>query len=204
MGDSRYIIYVLINVLSGKVYVGQSYQNFNGSYSKKKSNWATKASNIHLENALLKYNGKNFVVKILDTNQTPNILNILECYYIWKFKSDDSRFGYNKTSGGQIVNEKARQKNKKKVFRIDIATFKVIDSFESYIEAQNILRQQGIKVCPIKIGAVCRDERFSHAGFGWTWNPNITVLLLIVFLLLKMPRRILGIKIFKMLDMVVL
>ena len=91
------IIYIIVNLVNGKVYVGLSRQTFRNRYE---GNWASFSGNKHLKKAALKYGKENFAILIIEEKRGLNILNILETYYILKFRSNESKYGYNKTSGG--------------------------------------------------------------------------------------------------------
>lgn len=93
----RGIIYAIINLINGKVYVGQSISNFHDRY---KCDWVRQTDNDHLRKAAKKYGRENFRALLLEEGRGINILNILETYYILKFKSNENEFGYNKTTGG--------------------------------------------------------------------------------------------------------
>src|SRR3990167_4771320 len=91
------IIYIIVNLVNGNVYVGLSRQTFRNRYE---GNWVSFSGNKHLKKAALKYGKENFAILIIEEKRGLNILNILETYYILKFRSNESKYGYNKTSGG--------------------------------------------------------------------------------------------------------
>lgn len=97
LDEKRGVIYIIVNLKNGMVYVGLSTGSFNERY---RGNWSKNTRNEHLFKAARKYGKNSFGVLIMETCRGLNVLNILETYYIAKFKSNDVRFGYNKTSGG--------------------------------------------------------------------------------------------------------
>ena len=91
-------IYKVTNLINGKVYIGQTTIGFDLRYRGAISN----THNTHLKRAIEKYGEENFKVeKEFDLAHTSEELDGLEIYYIDKFHSSDSRYGYNKTSGGR-------------------------------------------------------------------------------------------------------
>ena len=91
------IIYVIVNFVNGKVYVGQTINNFHDRY---KCDWVRQTDSDHLKKAAIKYGRENFRILILEENWGLDTLNELEVNYIKAFQSNDSKHGYNKTSGG--------------------------------------------------------------------------------------------------------
>lgn len=92
------IIYLIVNMVNGKVYVGLTTSTF---YDRYKCNWVRQTDNDHLKKAAQKYGKDNFRIIILEKGMGINILNILETYYILTFKSNNPEYGYNKTTGGE-------------------------------------------------------------------------------------------------------
>lgn len=60
----------------------------------------TEGSDLYLYRAIRKYGWDNFTKQILVDNLTRKQGNIKEQYYIKKYKSNNSKFGYNLTTGG--------------------------------------------------------------------------------------------------------
>ena len=94
----RGIIYIIVNMVNGKVYVGLSKRTFKNRYKK---GWWLTTDNDHLARSVEKYGHQSFNTLILEDGRGQNILNILETYYILTFQSHKEEFGYNKTMGGQ-------------------------------------------------------------------------------------------------------
>lgn len=108
------IIYKITNVVNNKVYIGQTNRTF------KKRYWASgngiervynyymsrkrngEKYNYHLCSSIEKYGFDNFVVdEEFDTADTFEELNNKEIYWIQYYNSDNDKFGYNNTKGGQ-------------------------------------------------------------------------------------------------------
>lgn len=100
------IVYIAINKINGKVYIGQT---LNGLDNRKKAH-INKAKNnktpTYFHNAIRKYGAEAFIWKVLRTVDmdkrvdSQKELDELEIYYIKKFKSSDRKFGYNLKLGG--------------------------------------------------------------------------------------------------------
>jgi len=109
------IIYKIKNTINNKVYIGQTTRKngFNGRYPCKgigvervysfhlnnKKNG--KCYNIHLLRAIEKYGTENFEVnEEFDIAYTKESLNEKEIFWINKYNSVDTKFGYNNAYGG--------------------------------------------------------------------------------------------------------
>lgn len=95
----KYKIYMHKNKINGKIYIGQTYQSVN-------QRWRSNGSGHKGQpfyNAIQKYGWNNFEHKILIENiTTQEEAYILEKYYINKYDTYNSRFGYNATKGGDM------------------------------------------------------------------------------------------------------
>lgn len=105
-----FIIYKYINVLNGKILIGQAWTTFRKRYGQDRYTWWKRASNAHFQKALKKFNGENFIIQIIDCDKSEEALDKLERYYILKYQSDDPSFGYNKTTGGRATITRPRIK----------------------------------------------------------------------------------------------
>jgi group I intron endonuclease len=91
------IIYLIINKINNKKYVGQTVRAFNDRIIDYKRG----LGNNYLNNAFNKYGWDNFEFIIIDTAETLDELNIKEIRYIQEYKSNIREFGYNLESGGK-------------------------------------------------------------------------------------------------------
>lgn len=105
-------IYVIKNKINSKVYIGQSvdiYQRWRQHKSQLSRNIR---ENEHLQNAWNKYGKDNFRFKVIEKCLVDK-LNEREIYWIDKYNSFDSSYGYNKTDGGgqgKNVSEETKKK----------------------------------------------------------------------------------------------
>ena len=92
-------IYILKNKKNNKIYVGQSInlaQREKDHFRKLQHNTH---ENDHLQKSFNKYGMNNFSFHIL-LRVPPEFLNNAEKYFINLFSTTNSRYGYNKTYGG--------------------------------------------------------------------------------------------------------
>lgn len=94
-------IYVIRNIVNGKVYIGQTVRNFNerkkGHLSKLRRNVH---DNIYLQSAFNKYGEFNMKFEILELCDYDNS-DEREVYWINQYNSCDRLYGYNLESGGK-------------------------------------------------------------------------------------------------------
>ena len=111
-------VYAIRNLTNGKMYIGSTITSFHKRWQthRKRLKNNTHHSN-HLQKAYNKYGKDNFEYQILEIT-TPEIARIREGYYIAKYKTLNSTFGYNT----EIVNldgcTKCAEKTKQKLSMI--------------------------------------------------------------------------------------
>lgn len=110
MKQPTYFIYLHINKINLKVYVGQTCQSPQRRWRNGKS-YSTN-QNTHFANAIRKYGFDNFEHIILEEGLTKNQADFYESMYIREYDSTNRLKGYNQTSGGAnpIPDEATRQK----------------------------------------------------------------------------------------------
>lgn len=117
-------IYKITNNINGKIYIGKTVKSIERRFWEHKNN-AKKGRKTALYNAIRKYGEDNFSIEIICNCNTLEELNEKEIYYINKFNSSKSKYGYNLTSGGDggpIRKGKSNsdyQKNKIREYMID-------------------------------------------------------------------------------------
>ena len=105
-------VYCHVNKINGKRYVGIT------SYpvSVRWNNGNGYKHNAHFTNAIKKYGWENFEHNILAVNVSESEAKELEKKYISEYKSNNSLFGYNKSSGGEpMTGVKHSEETKRKM-----------------------------------------------------------------------------------------
>ncbi len=122
------IIYLIINKINNKCYVGQTVHTFRVRY--KKNKWWKYTTNSYLKNSVKKYGLENFEIIILKYGKTIKELNTFEENYIKKYNSIWPN-GYNFVSGGE--NKKMHENTKRKFSNINSKTYKIKEIFTQQI-----------------------------------------------------------------------
>lgn len=92
------IVYKITCIINGKIYVGKTCQQLMKRFLEHLSN---QGGAILLWNAIQKYGKENFIIQEVDNAPTKHELNNLEQFYIWYYKSQDRKIGYNIAPGGE-------------------------------------------------------------------------------------------------------
>lgn len=109
----NYKIYVHINKINGKIYIGQTGQeNVKDRWD---SGWGYKQC-VAFNNAINKYGWNNFQHIVLIDRLTLEMANIIEEELIKKYKSTNSKYGYNIRPGGEnsTLSEESKEKIRQK------------------------------------------------------------------------------------------
>jgi group I intron endonuclease len=99
-------IYIITNLLNGKKYIGQ------GVIQKRLTAHKWKSHNKHLRNAIEKDGKENFSFRPL-VYCKDDCIDVLEAYFIKKYRSMEPEYGYNLESGGhrnKIISIEVRKK----------------------------------------------------------------------------------------------
>lgn len=99
MSENNCAVYVHINLINGKKYVGITTQN---PPERRWSNGNGYKDNTHFTRAIKKYGWSNFCHFILYRDVPIKIAKNIEEMLIREHMSYDPRFGYNKTYGGEL------------------------------------------------------------------------------------------------------
>lgn len=157
-----YIVYVHVNKINKKVYVGITSQTTEERWGKNGKGYQ---SSPHFWSAIQKYGWKNFEHIILETHLTKDEASEKEKFYIKKYNSINPDYGYNLREGGlngfkpcQETFEKAKKasQERKGTFGKKVKCITTGDVFQSIAEAE-----RWSNTC--KIGECCRKNR-KHAG----------------------------------------
>ena len=95
-------IYKIENIINGKVYIGQSKDLFK-RYDQHFCNAVKHSDKSYLYYSMNNHGIENFTFQILKITFD---LDYWEKFFIYWYKSNDSKFGYNLTNGGQKNSEK--------------------------------------------------------------------------------------------------
>lgn len=98
----KFKIYIIRNTVNGKVYVGKTSKTIEHRW-KAHINCSKRELDYHFHRAIRKYGPEAFVLQELDETDDQNTANVLEMAYIQIAMSTDSRYGYNRTFGGDGV-----------------------------------------------------------------------------------------------------
>lgn len=90
------VVYLILNKVNGKRYVGQTVQPLKVRFNEH----ARKKDNTLISNAIRKYGRENFYCGVIKTCTSKEELNYWEKYFIAVFKSKKP-YGYNLTDGGE-------------------------------------------------------------------------------------------------------
>lgn len=119
LSNLKGIIYLIINMINNKIYIGQSTHCFNRRYG---GSWYKYTSNKHLKRSAEKYGSLPFKTIILHNDLDLKMLNYLETYYIVRYNTFNGEFGYNKTLGGDnkmFSLESRKKQSKQKIVGFD-------------------------------------------------------------------------------------
>ena len=111
----EYKIYVHVNKINGKIYIGQTKKELNNRFGCNGNNYRNSS---HFWNAIQKYGWNNFEHLLLIDGLSLEMANIIEEELIKKYDSMNNKVGYNMMSGGknkvrrQEVTDKIAEKNR--------------------------------------------------------------------------------------------
>ena len=91
------IVYLIENLINGKVYIGQTINKLKRRYVGK----SFRKVSQHLKRAIQKYGEQNFYLSILEECWSIEELNEREKYWIDFYDSTNIKKGYNLQSGGK-------------------------------------------------------------------------------------------------------
>lgn len=148
-------IYKIINLLDEKVYIGSSKNIQQRQY---KHFWLLNKNchdNSHLQNAYNKFGEKNFIFDVIELCVEEELAS-KENYYIKKYNSNNSTFGYNLTTVTELRKNNFNYEIKKKLSKYNLkknANFtsfyleniitNEIKIFDNLVDAANYLIENG-------------------------------------------------------------
>jgi len=129
-------IYIIQNLINGKIYIGQSKRDIDES-----ENYY--GSGTIINRAIKKHGKENFCKIILVKNiETEKKMNLLEKYYIKLLHSQDREIGYNIADGGTGGNT-GGMRQETKIRKSTIKENRLTEFQEQSRKAQNTMKQNG-------------------------------------------------------------
>ena len=98
---SKFFIYTIHNIINNKIYIGKSINPYKRWIKHIATSNGKKSKKFYIHKAIFKYGINSFVFSILQELSNEKDLDIAEMYWIKYFKSNDNKFGYNLTNGGE-------------------------------------------------------------------------------------------------------
>ena len=110
------IIYKITNKVDNKCYIGFTTKTLEFRWTKHVKD-AERGSELFFHRAIRKYGPESFYKEILtESDNEEFLLNIMESQYIAMYKSNNSDYGYNMTSGGEsTLGHKHSEETKQKL-----------------------------------------------------------------------------------------
>ena len=153
-------IYKITNTENGKCYIGQS-RDIEARWQKHLSAYKS-SPDWELYRAFKKYGISKFTFEIVEECAIEE-LNEREIYWIAQYDSFNN--GYNMTLGGEACNGT----NDKAVYQYDLSG-QFVKEYKSAHEAARENNIQFTNICK-----VCRGERKTAGGFGWSYEKHDNV-----------------------------
>ena len=136
------IIYKTINLITNKCYIGKTNNGLNNRMKGHKHYALKIHNNDYFHKSIKKYGWNNFEWKILCECTTPEILNIMETFYIIVHKTHVSEGGYNLTWGGDgSLGFKHSEETKQKISE----NMKIISNSIEHKERTRLLGKRSTK-----------------------------------------------------------
>lgn len=95
----KYIVYKISNTIDDKLYFGVTQQSLEKRWQQHKCNSSRK--NYHLYNAIIKYGYENFKIEIVFNANSKEDMFKKEIELIKLHQSNNSKYGYNNSKGGE-------------------------------------------------------------------------------------------------------
>lgn len=107
-----FYLYKIINIINGKIYIGQSVNPL-GRWRRHKSDAKIGKNKKHFANAIRKYGAHNFIFEVIAQARSLEDIDQSEIDCIKQYKSSDKNYGYNVALGGngkRIISEETKKK----------------------------------------------------------------------------------------------
>ena len=111
-------VYKITNKINNKIYIGLTIQGSRTRYLHHLYE-ARSGSSFPIHRAIRKYGEDNFEIEVIQVLDSPEELKELEKYYIKEYKTNNRKFGYNMTEGGdgtfgRLYSEETKEKIRQK------------------------------------------------------------------------------------------
>lgn len=104
-------IYIIENLINGKIYIGKTTKTIKGRFATHIKNATVDKRRSRLYSAIRKYGPINFKIeslyKLTDAEKSESMLGLMEIHFIKKMDSMNPAVGYNMTRGGDGGKNKA-------------------------------------------------------------------------------------------------
>jgi len=160
-------IYSIENLITGKIYVGKS-ENIKERFAKHKNALINNYHyNKHLQRSWNKYGEDNFKFNIVEICSN-DILSDKEKFYIKVYKTNDNKYGYNLTNGGEGISGFKHSEETKK-YLSEIQTGKIV-SEETKQKISKAFKGENNHF----FGKKLSDEHKEKMKNSWSYEKHIT------------------------------
>ena len=169
------IIYKAINKINNKVYIGQTYKTLKERIRNHKNQSLSGHKKAYFNLAIVKHGFENFIWEEIDSANSSEELDYLECYWIKWYHSNNRKYGYNLAIGGK-VNRGYKQKNpsifkgKLRPFGFKIKPGKPVRCIENDKIYKNIKEAaSSLNLTPSGLTSVIRGKQKTFGGYHWEY-----------------------------------
>lgn len=178
MQETKYTIYKVTNIVTGKVYVGQTKYKLSERFAWHKSRARNNKGHAPLLKAIREYGETNFSIEALEENVSQD--NVDDCERYW-IKKCNSLFpdGYNLQIGGKdttrfgakgYIDSRQGRCYGKKVIVCDKTTGREIAVFNGvYCAARFLNKGESVNSIATSISMCCGGKTKSACGYKWKY-----------------------------------
>jgi group I intron endonuclease len=156
-----YYVYCYKNLTNGKVYIGKT-NNISKRKSRHRRNAFVDKLTLPFYNALRKYSEDGFEFTILDRFEWEDVVFDLEKFWIKAFESNNRKYGYNITIGGEGSTGVKHNENQRRINASrtgsqnpnakldDVLAMLIYNEYKSGIQIKDLSTKHGISVITIE------------------------------------------------------
>lgn len=125
--DMKYMFYIykITNKINNKIYIGKTnnpYQRIHSHlhfarHGNTNEFYKNNGKYNYIHRSITKYGKDNFTFEIIDQNEDEDIIFALEIFYISKYQTQNIKYGYNMTKGGEGASGRKHSENAKQKIR---------------------------------------------------------------------------------------